>query len=81
MTGIEVEGFPRQLFATIGYAVQTTAASGDQGFDLVLTDPTSHRVVVQAKRSSRPVSNRAVQEVLWRDGLLRVLAWYRNHEW
>ena len=65
MSGVEFEGFLCQLFAKIGYSVQTTRASGDQGGDLVLTEPTSkHRIVIQAKRSSKPVSNRAVQEVL-----------------
>ncbi|MGA2114508.1 MAG: restriction endonuclease [Bryobacteraceae bacterium] len=65
MTGVEFEGFLCQLFVKMGYSVQTTRASGDQGGDLILTEPTGkRRAVVQAKRSSKPVSNRAVQEVL-----------------
>lgn len=65
MTGVEFESFLCQLFAKMGFSVRTTPASGDQGGDLILTGPTSnHRAVVQAKRSARPVSNRAVQEVL-----------------
>jgi tetratricopeptide (TPR) repeat protein len=65
MTGIEFEGFLCQVFAKMGYSVRTTPASGDQGGDLILTGPaTKESVVVQAKRSARPVSNRAVQEVI-----------------
>jgi tetratricopeptide (TPR) repeat protein len=65
MTGIEFEGFLCQLFAKLGYSVRTTPATGDQGGDLILTGPADIRqVVVQAKRSARPVGNRAVQEIL-----------------
>ena len=65
MTGTEFEDFLGQLFAKMGYSVRNTPATGDQGGDLILTEPASNRrVVVQAKRSGRPVGNRAVQEVL-----------------
>jgi tetratricopeptide (TPR) repeat protein len=65
MTGVEFESFLSQLFAKMGYAVQTTPATGDQGGDLILTGRNGKdRIAVQAKRSARPVSNRAVQEVL-----------------
>jgi hypothetical protein len=65
MTGVEFEAFLHVLFVKMGYSVSMTPASGDQGADLIVTESRSrHRIAVQAKRSRRPVSNRAVQEVV-----------------
>lgn len=62
-TGIEFEQFLKNLFETLGYRVETTSSSGDQGADLILVKE-SQRIVVQAKFYSSSVGNKAVQEVL-----------------
>jgi HJR/Mrr/RecB family endonuclease len=61
MNGIEFENFLSKLFEKMGYGVQTTAVTGDQGADLIL-DKNGEKTIVQAKRWSQKVSNDAVQE-------------------
>lgn len=61
--GPEFEGFLKRLFENMGYQVEQTKLSGDQGADLVLTK-FGEKIVVQAKRYSGTVGNGAVQEVL-----------------
>ena len=62
MTGIEFEKYLASIFQGLGYSVKLTQASNDYGADLILFRD-SVKTVVQAKRYSKPVSNKAVQEV------------------
>ena len=67
---LEVDKMPGQLFeehlgvvfSCLGYSVTRTRVTGDYGADLVL-DGAEGRVVVQAKRYSKSVGVKAVQEV------------------
>ncbi|WAH39033.1 restriction endonuclease [Alicyclobacillus dauci] len=63
MSGLEFEEYLRVLFSKMGYDARTTRASGDFGADVVLTDQEGQLTVVQAKRYSKPVGVKAVQEV------------------
>lgn len=62
MTGLEFEKYLEILFRRLGYQVERTRYAGDQGGDLVLTKD-GERILVQAKRYSKAVGNKAVQEV------------------
>lgn len=62
-SGIEFEGFLRQLFVKMGYVVELTKITGDQGADLVV-EKLHERSVVQAKRFAAKVGNKAVQEIM-----------------
>jgi restriction system protein len=44
-----------------GYEVEETPLSGDQGVDLILPDLDGKRVVIQLKRWTGPVGNKAIQ--------------------
>jgi len=64
MTGYEFEKFLKNLFEKMGYAVEETKLSGDQGADLVI-HKFGEKLVVQAKRyGCEKVSNSAIQEVV-----------------
>jgi len=63
MDGVSFERHLQALFRGLGYSVGTTPASGDFGADLVISKDRV-RAVVQAKRSSKSVGVRAVQEAL-----------------
>jgi len=63
MTGWEFEKWLRKFFERVGYAVTPTPYRGDFGADFVLTW-NGIRIAVQAKRTSRLVGVRAVQEVV-----------------
>jgi restriction system protein len=63
MDGRTFEEFLAGLFRARGYRVELTAFSGDYGADLVIAKGGLRRAV-QAKRHSRPVGIRAVQEVV-----------------
>jgi len=63
LSGFEFENFLHQLFQRMGYQVQSTKLSGDQGADLVISRY-NEKIVVQAKRYKNNVGNRAVQEVV-----------------
>lgn len=63
MTGVEFEGFLASLFSKMGYAVEMTKGSGDQGADLVISKY-GEIIAVQAKRAIGQVGNRAVQETV-----------------
>jgi restriction system protein len=63
MTGWEFEKWLNRLFERCGFGVERTPYRGDFGADFVLTWNT-RRIAVQAKRASRPVGVRAVQEVV-----------------
>ena len=62
MGGEEYEELCKRVAEDAGWEVQTTPTTGDQGIDLILTGP-ELRIGVQCKRYSKPVGNKAVQEV------------------
>ncbi|WP_313567955.1 restriction endonuclease [Acetoanaerobium noterae] len=61
--GYDFEEYLKTIFDKHGYYVEVTKRSGDQGADLVL-NKNNEKIVVQAKFYSRPVGNKAVQEVV-----------------
>jgi predicted Mrr-cat superfamily restriction endonuclease len=61
MSGPEFERFMADLLRQKGYQVEETPLSGDQGVDLVLPDLDGKRVVIQLKRWTGPVGNKAIQ--------------------
>ena len=65
MTGYEFEKFLKILFEKMGYKVEHTKISRDQGADLIL-NKFGEKIVVQAKRYdfSRKVGNKAIQEIV-----------------
>lgn len=63
MTGVQFEYFLKLIFSQKGYKVQTTKVTGDYGADLVMTSG-DKRIVVQAKRYSKRVGIKAIQEVV-----------------
>jgi hypothetical protein len=60
---VEFEAFLADVFQELGYAVETTRRTGDQGVDLILSRG-HRRVAVQAKGYKDSVGNKAVQEVV-----------------
>lgn len=63
MSGIEFEGFISDMFKRMGYSVNMTPKTGDQGIDLIAVK-SGLRIGIQAKCYSNSVSNKAVQEVV-----------------
>ncbi len=63
MGGFEFEDFLMKLFITLGYDVQSTKRTGDQGADLFVLK-FGEKTVIQAKNYSESVGNAAVQQVL-----------------
>ncbi|MBD2296164.1 restriction endonuclease [Anabaena sphaerica FACHB-251] len=63
MSGVEFEEFLAELLSEYGYLVTQTGYSQDYGADLILYKD-NIKIVVQAKRSNKPVGVRAVQEVV-----------------
>jgi HJR/Mrr/RecB family endonuclease len=63
MNGFEFENVLAKLFTKMGYSVEQTKLSGDQGADLIIKR-INKKTVVQAKRYSGNVSNKAVQEIV-----------------
>lgn len=63
MNGFEFESFLIKLFSNMGYKVEQTKLSGDQGADLII-ERNKNKTVVQAKCYSGKISNKAVQEVV-----------------
>ncbi|MGN1258942.1 MAG: restriction endonuclease [Christensenellales bacterium] len=63
MQGYQFETFLKTMFFYLGYNVETTARTGDYGADLVLNKD-GVKIVVQAKRYSKNVNSKSVQEVL-----------------
>lgn len=61
LRGIAFEGFLKDVFEELGFQVETTKTSGDQGVDLIAVRGHT-RIAVQAKGYSESVGNRAVQE-------------------
>jgi len=65
MEGYMFEDYLKILLFYSGFKVQSTQKSKDYGADLLLTDvKLQTKIIVQAKRYSKPVGSRAVQEVL-----------------
>ena len=65
MTGAEFEKFIGKLFIKMGYNVQYTKATGDQGVDLIIQKGIQgQKIGVQTKCYSNKVSNGAIQEVV-----------------
>lgn len=62
-TGLEFENYLKNLFKKLGYNVEMTKASGDQGADLIISKE-GVKTAVQAKFYSSKVGNKAVQEVV-----------------
>lgn len=62
MEGIQFEKYLEQLFRLQGYKANMTHAQGDYGADLVISR-NGEKIVVQAKRYSKNVGLKAVQEV------------------
>jgi hypothetical protein len=62
LRGVAFEQFLSDVFQALGYRVQTTKGSGDQGVDLIVTGK-GRRIAVQAKGYADSVGNKAVQEV------------------
>ncbi|MFP7298935.1 restriction endonuclease [Neobacillus niacini] len=63
MDGIQFEYYLKELYLSRGYGVEVTNASGDYGADLVLKKE-GRKIVAQAKRYSKDVGIKAVQEVI-----------------
>lgn len=64
LTGAEFEQLLYRLFSAMGYAVQHTGQSGDQGGDLI-ANKEGERILIQAKRyGDAAVGNKAVQEAV-----------------
>ncbi|MCG7408938.1 restriction endonuclease [Paenibacillus sp. ACRRX] len=61
MDGVQFEKYLGHLFTAHGYKTQVTNASGDYGADLIITKG-NKKIVVQAKRYSKNVGLKAVQE-------------------
>lgn len=62
MDPLEYERYCAQLLSQAGWKARLTPASSDQGADVIATR-NGQKLVVQCKLYSRPVGNRAVQEV------------------
>jgi restriction system protein len=63
MTGTQFELYLKKIFENLGYSVQTTSQTNDQGADLIIRNQ-NESVVIQAKRYNKNVGNAAVQEVV-----------------
>lgn len=63
MSGIEFEKFIASLFNQMGFFVEVTKASGDQGIDVII-EKNGQKIGVQTKCYAGTVSNKAIQEVV-----------------
>ena len=63
MSGYEFEDFIGTLYKKMGYSVELTPKSGDQGADLIITK-LEERTAVQTKNYTENVTNKAIQEVV-----------------
>lgn len=62
MRSVEFEKYLERVFLELGYLVETTKVTGDQGVDLIVTFR-GNRIAIQVKGYESSVSNGAVQEV------------------
>lgn len=63
MNGFEFEKFVGILFRKMGYSIQVTKKSGDQGLD-VIAIRNGTKIGIQAKCYSNTVGNAAIQEAV-----------------
>lgn len=63
MSGTQFESYLEKIFENLGYNVQTTPQTNDQGADLIIRDQ-RESIAIQIKRYSKNVGNAAVQEVI-----------------
>ena len=70
MNGFEFEDFLAELYKNMGYSLERTPYSGDQGADLIVYKY-GEKSVIQAKNYSDKVSNKAVQEVVAAKGFYK----------
>ena len=63
LSGSDFENLLYRLFTAMGYAVQKTGKTGDQGGDLI-ANMNGQRIVIQAKCYTSTVGNAAVQEAV-----------------
>jgi Restriction endonuclease len=63
LEGFEFESFLSELYSKMGYNVEQTKLSGDQGADLLVAR-FGEKTVIQAKRYTGAVGNYAVQEIV-----------------
>ena len=61
MRSHEFEKFLEEVFRELGYAVEMTRVTGDQGADLLVSKD-GHRIATQVKGYLHSVGNEAVQE-------------------
>ena len=62
-TGIDYENYIEAILAESNFVVSRTPTTGDQGVDLIATK-NGKRIAIQCKYYSKPVGNKAVQEVI-----------------
>ena len=62
MDGVEYEQYCKSVLEEAGWEVEDTPVSGDQGVDLIASIE-DLRVCIQCKCFTKPVGNKAVQEV------------------
>ena len=63
MKGHDFEEFMKEVYKALGYKVEQTKKSGDQGIDLIIKKHFK-KIGIQLKRYSKPVGNSAVQEAV-----------------
>ncbi|MBR2384573.1 MAG: restriction endonuclease [Clostridia bacterium] len=63
MNGHDFEEFMKTVYKTLGYKVEQTKKSGDQGIDLIIKKHFK-KTGIQLKRYSNSVGNSAVQEAV-----------------
>ncbi len=63
MNGYDFESFIGSLYEKMGYSVEQTPKSGDQGADLIITK-LGEKTAVQTKNYKGKVTNKAIQEVV-----------------
>lgn len=61
MRSIEFEDYLEEVLQLLGYDIETTATSGDQGVDLIASKD-GIRIAIQVKGYHHSVGNSAVQE-------------------
>ena len=62
MSGLEFEKYCKSILEDCGWVVEDTPTTGDQGVDLIASIE-DLRVCIQCKCFTKPVGNKAVQEV------------------
>lgn len=63
MDGIEYEHYCANILNNLGWETHVLKASGDQGVDIIASKE-NRKYAIQCKRYSKPVGNKAIQEVI-----------------